>query len=98
MNTLASTSEHMQVLNRDFQFDGADSDFIYFTARSRSEEEGPTHTVTICKRTGIISCTCKDCMFRKKKYSILNPLAQRCWHQRRILQSADYLKAFFGVE
>jgi len=82
-----------------FRFDGADSDFIYFTTFSRSRV-GVEHTVVICKRTGILSCTCEDCSFRKKKFSILYREfdSLRCWHCLRILKYADFLADYFGCD
>lgn len=77
------------------RLDGADGDFIYFSAESRSREE--PHTVIICKRTGIISCTCEDCTYRKKQSHILYPV-DMCFHCRAVLHVAKLLNFFGGNE
>ena len=81
-------------------FDGADSDFIYFSVRSRSRGGGSEplrHTVTICKRTGFISCLCEDSQFRCKTSRIDDASPNLCYHSRAIMQWAGQLtKAMFG--
>lgn len=81
-------------------FDGADSDFIYFSVRSRSRGGGGEplrHTVAICKRTGFISCLCEDHLYRCKGSRIDDPNPYLCYHCRAIMQWAGQLVgAMFG--
>ncbi len=81
-------------------FDGACSDFIYFSALSRSRGGGADplrHTVAICKRTGFISCTCEDSSYRTKTARIDERDPRLCWHSRQILRWArSVTSAFFG--
>lgn len=63
------------------RMDGADADFIWFSTDSWTRPGvGLEHTIAICKRTGVISCTCEDAVCRKKRGDLLDPTLPRCKH------------------
>jgi len=77
---------------------GSDDDFIYFVAPSWSRSK-VDHDLSICKRTGIVLCSCEDASFRRKEPDLLDLLkgreVEQCRHQkglviayRRILEAA----------
>ena len=63
-----------------FSFDGADGDFMYFRVMSRTRDE--MHDVVLCRRTGVLSCTCEDCTYRKKKFLVGDRYPIGCFHGR----------------
>lgn len=81
-------------------FDGACSDFLYFSALSRSRGGGAeplVHTVVICKRSAVISCTCEDSTYRSKKAPIDSANPDLCYHSHQILRWArSVVRAMFG--
>ena len=75
--------------SRRIRFDGADADYIYFAtpswSRPRSDIE---HTITICKRTGEIRCTCEDAKCRRKRGDVQDlDGTNGCKHQRSLLSN-----------
>lgn len=59
------------------------NDLLLFETPSRSRKD-VTHTVAVCKRTGRVSCSCEDSVYRGKGGDLLDPLCpQACWHVRR---------------
>lgn len=62
------------------RLDGLDTDFVYMSVKSRSRDE-TTHTVVLCRRSAVLSCTCEDATYRKKKGSVFLPSGW-CWHGR----------------
>lgn len=83
------------------QFDGGDDLLIYFSVRSRSRDSGDEplrHAVAICKRTGVVSCSCEDAMYRKKVGYITDRNAQLCWHASQTMRLARSLVgSMFGT-
>jgi len=76
------------------RFDGSDSDFFHFSTPSWTNK-GVRYDLHVCKRTGIITCDCKDSKCRHKSPSLvefLQPEHQEraCKHQR--LLRASYLE------
>lgn len=75
--------------SRRIRFDGADSDWIYFSTPSWSRPKSDTvHTIVVCKRTGEIRCTCEDAEYRRKVGDILEPTGTNCCkHGRSLLDN-----------
>lgn len=72
------------------KFDGADADFIWFSTHSWTG--GPDdYTIAICKRTGIVSCTCMDASCRRKRDLITAEQPRICKHAQAVLRWADQL-------
>jgi hypothetical protein len=72
---------------RALRFDGADSDFMYFSTASRTRKK-LRHTLTVDKRSGICRCSCEDAVCRKKKGDVLDPNAlEVCAHQKALLEA-----------
>lgn len=77
------------------RFDGADGDFIWFSFRSRSRDE-TWHTVTICKSTGWLSCTCEDSQMRRKGGYVWDTAPLLCFHAFQVRRVCmPILRAFF---
>lgn len=73
---------------RRIQFDGADPDFMYFSTPSWTRGSRIIHHLTVCKRSGVASCTCENAYFQKRKGDVLDPESDGpCKHVRRLLQT-----------
>lgn len=59
-------------------------DFLMMETDSRSRK-GLEHTLVVCKRTGVVSCSCEDAVYRKKQGHLLDRV---CPH------ACDHVKAF----
>lgn len=76
------------------RFDGADGDFIWFSFRSRSRDHW--HTVTICKRTGWMACTCEDHEYRRKGSYVWDAHPYLCFHAGQVRRVClPILRVFF---
>lgn len=72
--------EHVRLI----RYDGNDGDFMYFSCPSWSRED-IRHDITVCKRTGIVTCTCEDAVCRRKSWDILGQDGQDiCKHVRNL--------------
>jgi hypothetical protein len=69
---------------------GADNDEWQFTTPSWSGT-GEEYTVIVCKRTGLVSCTCKDAVCRRKQDLITNNPKRLCKHAEGLLRWIDQL-------
>lgn len=73
------------------RFDGSDPDFLHFSTPSHSQR-GVRHDQHICKRTGVLVCSCMDAMCRHKSANLVPFLegdeAERtCKHMRLLRES-----------
>lgn len=78
---------------------GSDSDFLYFLTPSWSRPNTKVeHDLAICKRTGHVSCTCEDALYRRKSGNLMptgkeNP----CKHATKLLDVCRHAIEAGGV-
>jgi hypothetical protein len=79
------------VTTRRIRMTGSDPDYYHFStpswSRPKSEVE---HDLSICKRTGRITCSCEDASFRReRRYAdLLDPEAETgCKHIRKLVET-----------
>lgn len=78
-------------LRRLITFDGADSDFQYFSTPSWSRPDSEIiHEIVIDKRSGEIRCTCEDAVCRGKRGDVILKAAHVCKH---IAELQKHIKA-----
>ncbi len=73
------------------RFDGSDPDLFYFSTPSWSRK-GVRYDLLVCKRTGTITCNCKDSQCRHKTPNLVEFLQDQfkeraCKHQRLLRES-----------
>lgn len=67
--------------------DGMDADFFWFSTPSWTRK-GIEHTITVCRRTGVVACTCEDATYRAKRGFVLDTKAPGvCKHVKRLMHS-----------
>lgn len=68
-------------------------DFLMMETGSRSRA-GLEHTVAVCKRTGVVSCSCEDAVYRHKTGDLLDPVSPHaCFHVRAFCAGAGKIIA-----
>lgn len=72
------------------RFDGYDNDYCWFTQQSWTTP-GVEYTQDICKRTGIMSCSCMDSVCRHKRDRIHAKQPRLCKHCLAVLRWIDQL-------
>ena len=72
------------------RFDGADNDCYLFSTDSWTggDEE---YVIEINKRTGMVSCTCMDCVGRRKRDRVDAKEPRLCKHALAVLRWASQL-------
>lgn len=65
--------------------DGIDSDWFHFSIQSRTRK-GLRHEMHVDRRTGVVSCSCEDARYRKKRGDVMDLDGPNlCWHLRRLM-------------
>lgn len=81
----------MKVTRRRIRFDGACSDWIYFSTPSWTRGSRIRHDIRVCKRTGTITCTCESLTYRGRYLKHGNILeldtGNGCKHVRAVMET-----------
>ena len=74
-------------MTRRIRMTGSCPDFFMFATPSWTRRGGPEHDLAICRRTGWISCTCEDAMYRRKQGHIVETeKTTPCKHVAKLME------------